>query len=108
MSERIRYRKVNDRELVSIQEYSHATNGAVYKVYIEKNVVADMLSETKFYTNRYQVIETGSELVAASGANVKLPALQKEIRTALEKLGIELSRGSRVHKTSALEMASTR
>lgn len=96
MSERIRYRQLNDSQMESIQTFEHANNIASYKVLITKKTPEND-------ANKFQIVETGSELVAASGSNVNYPKLQKEVREALTKLGIELSRGNRVHNKSATE-----
>jgi hypothetical protein len=102
MSERIRYRKVNDIQVESIQEFEHPTNGAKYKVIITT-------AQTQPGSlSCFEIFEIGSNLIVNRGGYAKLPALQKEVRTALDKLGILLSKGTRSRKVSALELASTR
>lgn len=93
MSERIRYRIASQNLWESIQTFDHATNGASYKVLLAKGND----------TYKYQVVETGSELIAASGLNVNLQQLKKEARKALAQLGVELSRGTRERKSSQKE-----
>lgn len=88
MSDRIRYRKVNDNTLESTQTFQHSTNGAQYKV---------RLNATE---GRWSVLDAVTELTAASGANAKRNRAQLEVREALKSLGIELNTEKRKERTS--------
>ncbi len=87
MSERIRYRKVSEFKLESVRSFSHPCNGATYKVHI--NTTEPL----------WEIVETGCDIVAASGRNVKLPDAQLEIRAALKMLGIVLNTENRKERT---------
>ncbi len=87
MSERIRYRKVSEFKLESVRSFSHPSNGATYKVLIDTTEPL------------WEIVETGCDIVAASGRNAKLPDAQLEIRAALGALEIVLSTEKRKERS---------
>lgn len=81
--ERIRYRKVGDLGLKSVQTLAHPTNGARYNIEI-------FIKESK-----WSVIDEETSLEAASGYQKSPHKAKIEVRKALHELGIELNVGIR-------------
>lgn len=77
MSIRIRYAKTaQEHLLLSTKKFSHPTNGAVYKVFINTQELS------------YTIIEAGSNLKVAEGRASVMHRVKKAAKEAIEKLGI--------------------
>lgn len=83
-TERVRYVRVAPNFLQSKRTYCHPTNGAVYKILIN-------LEEPL-----WEIVETGSDIVAASGRHRVSAYAKIEAKRALIELGIDyLTKGTR-------------
>jgi len=97
MAERIRYKKVKDSLFESVQEFRHLTNGARYIVRLNTG-------QNFPYTNWF-VLDSTTEIIAASGLEDKRFKAQIAARDALTKLGIILATERR---TARREVQKTR
>ncbi len=92
---RIRYVKNADGLFESVKSFNHQTNGASYKVSLNPE------------NKQWQVIETTTELIAASGRNSSLAKMKIEAKKALGQLGIEFTKDAREpkgYKTAVVEV----
>lgn len=83
MNQRIRYELLSQDVINSVKTFPHPKDGSVYRIQINK---AD---------NRWIIIETGCELIAASGCGVNLRRMKLEVKRALLKLGVEFGKETR-------------
>jgi len=94
MAERVRYKKMSDSLLESVRVFSHPTNGAQYKVLINKA------------EDQWLVVDAETEIVAASGRNTNVNKLQLAAREALVNLGVTLHTEKRRERTKKTATAS--
>lgn len=85
---RIRFKELKDGYFESTQKFSHPTNGAVYKVLINK------------VKGEYSIINVDLDFPEATGIRIKYIALLRGVRSALRKLGVELKKDKRKLRVS--------